>query len=72
MSQQLIDPSWFQLAFAAGLVLVAIGLSAAHGLGLDPGATVVLVAGAFYFVSLILGRRGIIFHRLQPARHRTA
>jgi putative ABC transport system permease protein len=35
MSGHLIDPTWFQLASAIALVLVAIGLSAARGLGLE-------------------------------------
>jgi hypothetical protein len=35
MSSQLIDPSWLQIACAAGLLLVTIGLSAARGLGLE-------------------------------------
>ncbi len=43
MSAQLIDPSWAQLAAAAGLVLVAVGLSAARGLGLERDLTVAAV-----------------------------
>jgi len=35
MSTPLIDPSWLQLLASAGLVLVAIGLSAARSLGLE-------------------------------------
>jgi putative ABC transport system permease protein len=43
VSTQLIDPSWFQLAAAAGLVLAAIGLSAARGLGLERDLTVAAI-----------------------------
>jgi len=35
VSGHLIDPTWFQLASATALVLVAIGLSAARGLGVE-------------------------------------
>lgn len=43
MSAQLIDPSWFQLLASVGLVLVAIGMSAASGLGLERDLTVAAV-----------------------------
>jgi zinc/manganese transport system permease protein len=36
------------------------------------GPTIILVAGAIYVASLIGGRRGVLFSRTQPARHRIA
>lgn len=66
MSTQLIDPSWFQLLAAAGLVLVAIGLSAARGLGLERDLT---VAAVRTFVQLLaIGYvLGFVFSTHSPA-----
>ncbi|MFN8627414.1 MAG: iron export ABC transporter permease subunit FetB [Candidatus Binatia bacterium] len=50
MSTHLIDPTWFQLASALALILVAIGLSAARGLGLERDLA---VAAARTFVQLL-------------------
>jgi zinc/manganese transport system permease protein len=60
------------LSILIGALSAYLGLVIAHGLALDPGPAIVLVAGTMYLLSLTIGRRGIIFNRLQPARHRTA
>lgn len=59
---------------AIGLALVAsyVGLLLAHHFGFDPAPAIILVAGAAYLLSIVLGRRGIIFDRWQPSRHRVA
>lgn len=66
MSAQLIDPSWLQLAVAAGLVLIAIGVSAARGLGLERDMAVATVRT---FVQLLaLGYvLGFVFSSARPA-----
>ena len=66
MSPQLIDPSWLQLAVAAGLVLIAIGVSAARGLGLERDLAVATVRT---FVQLLaLGYvLGFVFSSARPA-----
>ncbi len=66
MSTQLIDPSGLQMALAAGLVLVAIGLSAARGLGLERDLT---VAAIRTFVQLVaIGYvLGFVFSTDRPA-----
>jgi putative ABC transport system permease protein len=65
MSTQLIDPSWLQLGVAAGLMLVAIGLSAAHGLGLERD---LLIATLRTFVQLFAVGYvlGIVFSGANP------
>lgn len=66
MTTHLIDPSWLQLAFAAGLVLVAIGLSAARGLGLERDLAMATVRT---FVQLLaIGQvLGFVFATASPA-----
>jgi putative ABC transport system permease protein len=66
MSAQLIDPSWFQLLASAGLVLVAIGLSAARGLGLERDLTVAAVR-TFLQLLAIGYVLGFIFSTDSPA-----
>lgn len=65
MSAGLIDPSWLQLGLAAGLVLVAIGLSAARSLGLERDLA---VAGIRTFVQLLaIGQiLGFVFASASP------
>lgn len=60
------------LAILLALVASYAGLLLAHNFGFDPAPSIILVAGAFYLASIVLGRRGIIFERWQPARHRVA
>jgi zinc/manganese transport system permease protein len=60
------------LAMGIGMVSGYVGLVAAFHLGVDPAPSIILVAGLAYVGSIVLGRRGIIFDRVQPARHRTA
>jgi zinc/manganese transport system permease protein len=59
---------------AIGLALFAgyAGLLLAHHFGFDPAPSIILVAGVIYLGSIFLGRRGIIFDRWQPTRHRVA
>jgi len=66
MNTQLIDPSWLQIACAAGLLLVTIGLSAARSLGLERD---LIVAGIRTFVQLVaIGYvLGFIFSTDSPA-----
>jgi zinc/manganese transport system permease protein len=62
------------VALAIGLAMVAsiAGLLLAHRFGFDPAPAIILVAGAFYLCSIVVGRRGILFDRWRPARHRIA
>lgn len=66
MSAPLIDPSWVQLAAAAGLVLVAVGLSAGRRLGVERDLAVATVRT---FVQLLaIGYiLGFVFSRADPA-----
>jgi len=43
VSGELLDPSWLQLALAAGLVIVAIGVSATRQLGLERDLAIAMV-----------------------------
>lgn len=66
MSSQLIDPSWLQLALAAGLVAVAIGLSAARGIGLERDLAVAM--GRTFVQLLAIGYvLGFVFASASPA-----
>lgn len=60
------------LAIALALFAGYAGLLLAHHFGFDPAPSIILVAGAVYLLSIIVGRRGIIFDRWQSARHRVA
>lgn len=60
------------LAIALAIVSGYAGLLLAHHFGFDPAPSIILFAGVLYLGSIILGRRGIIFDRWQPARHRVA
>jgi UDP-glucose/iron transport system permease protein len=65
MSAPLIDPSWLQLGAAAGLVLIAIGLSAGSRLGVERDLAVATVRT---FVQLLaIGYvLGLVFSRADP------
>lgn len=60
------------LAIAIGVGASYLGLLVSYHLEVASGPSIILVAGAAYIVSLVLGRRGIVFSRTQPARHRIA
>ena len=58
-------------------VLIAIaasylGLVASFAWNLASGPAIILVAGAFYIVSLLAGPRGVLLGRLPARRHRIA
>jgi zinc/manganese transport system permease protein len=60
------------LAIAMGVVSSYLGLLISFYLEVASGPAIILVAGVFYVASLVLGRRGIVFSRSQPTRHRIA
>jgi zinc/manganese transport system permease protein len=60
------------LAMALAGFAAITGLLLAHHLGFDPAPSIILTAGAVYLLSIVVGRRGIIFDRWRPARHRIA
>jgi zinc/manganese transport system permease protein len=60
------------LAIVIGVVSSYFGLLLSYHLGVASGPSIILVAGAIYVVSLIAGRRGVLFSRTQPNRHRIA
>jgi zinc/manganese transport system permease protein len=60
------------LSMGIGIGSGYFGLVIAHQFGLDPAPSIILVAGLAYLASIVLGRRGLLFDRWQPARHRTA
>lgn len=59
------------LALSALIAIVSsyIGLVVSYWLGLPSGPSIVLTAGALYFVSLAFGRAGGLMRRLPPRRH---
>lgn len=65
MSAHLIDPSWLQLVMAGGLVLVAVGLSAARGLGLERDLSVAAARTCVQLVAIgyVLG---FVFSSVDP------
>jgi zinc/manganese transport system permease protein len=60
------------LAIVIGVVSSYFGLLLSYHLGVASGPSIILVAGAIYVASLIAGRRGVLFSRTQPNRHRIA
>lgn len=70
---------WVRSLEALSLVAVGIGLASSY-LGLllsyyfsvPSGPAIILVAGGFYALSLVLGTRGLIRSRMVPSRHRIA
>ncbi len=60
------------LAVLIGIVSAYLGLLLSYHLEVASGPSIILVAGAIYIASLIAGRRGVLFSRTQPARHRIA
>ncbi len=59
------------VATAIGLISAAVGLLVSYHLGTASGPSIVLMAGAAYLVSLVVGRRGALANR-PTGRHRTA
>ncbi len=60
------------VAVAIGMAAGVAGLLISYHFSLPSGPSIILVAGVFYLMSLLFGRRGIITSRLRPQRHRTA
>jgi zinc/manganese transport system permease protein len=60
------------LSIAIGMLSAYLGLIVSYRLEVASGPAIILVAGAAYLVSLVLGRSGLIFSRRIPARHRIA
>ena len=60
------------LAVLIGVASSYLGLLLSYHLEVASGPSIILVAGAAYIASLILGRRGVLFSRTQPTRHRIA
>lgn len=60
----------FSIIFAA--LTSVIGLLLSYHYGLPSGPTIVLTAGAFYLVSLLLGRQGSIAAAFLPRKHLAA
>ena len=60
------------LAILIGIASSYLGLLISFYLEVASGPAIILVAGTFYVASLLLGRRGIVFSRTQPTRHRIA
>ena len=70
---------WVQRLEALSLVAVGIGVASSYlglllsyYLSVPSGPAIILVAGAIYLVSLLIGNRGVIRTRLVPPRHRIA
>lgn len=59
------------IALALGFAFAAsyLGLLVAHHGDLPTSPTIVLLAGAFYLISLLTGRHGGLYRRFFPARH---
>jgi zinc/manganese transport system permease protein len=60
------------LAVLFGVASAYLGLIGSYYFGAASGPAIILVAGAIYLVSLVAGRRGLVFSRVAPARHRVA
>lgn len=60
------------VAMSMGFVSAYLGLLLSFYLEVASGPAIILVAGAFYVVSLVFGRSGIVFSRSRPTRHRIA
>jgi zinc/manganese transport system permease protein len=60
------------LAVIIGAVSSALGLLASFHLSAASGPAIILTAGAFYILSMIFGRRGLVSSRVRAHRHRAA
>jgi len=60
------------VAVSIGVVSSYLGLLLSYHLSVPSGPAIILVAGAIYIGSLLLGNRGVVRTRLVPPRHRIA
>jgi zinc/manganese transport system permease protein len=60
------------LATALGLAASIGGLILSYHTGLPTGPTIILIAGIFYLVSVVVGPQGGLWLRFAPTRHRSA
>jgi zinc/manganese transport system permease protein len=60
------------VAVGFGVASAYLGLLLSYYLGAASGPSIILFAGALYLVSLVFGRRGMVFSQSRPARHRIA
>lgn len=60
------------VAVGIGVASSYVGLLLSYYLSVPSGPAIILVAGAIYVVSLLVGNRGVIRTRLVPPRHRIA
>ncbi len=60
------------VAVLFGVASTYVGLLLSYFIGAASGPSIILVAGAIYLFSLVFGRRGVLFSRSRPARHRMA
>lgn len=60
------------VAVAIGMASSVIGLLASYHAALPAGPAVIFTAGAFYFLSILFGPRGVLSSRTRPHRHRAA
>ncbi|MCC7346669.1 MAG: metal ABC transporter permease [Variibacter sp.] len=57
------------IAVATGVIAGFVGLLISVHAGVPSGPAIILVAGAFYAVSVLVGRVGGVLHQLFPGRH---
>jgi zinc/manganese transport system permease protein len=60
------------LATALGMVSSYLGLVLSYAVNLAAGPSIVLVAGAFYFLSLVASPRGLLSGQARPRHHKAA
>ena len=60
------------VAIGIGVTSSYLGLLLSYYLSVPSGPAIILVAGAIYLLSLLIGNRGVIRTRLVPPRHRIA
>ena len=60
------------VAVGFGVASAYLGLLLSYYFGAASGPSIILFAGALYLVSLVFGRRGMVFSQSRPARHRVA
>jgi zinc/manganese transport system permease protein len=60
------------VAIGIGVASSYLGLLFSYYLSVPSGPAIILVAGAIYLLSLLVGNRGVIRTRLVPPRHRIA
>jgi zinc/manganese transport system permease protein len=60
------------LAIVIGMASCIAGLLISYHAALPSGPAIIFAAGAIYFLSILIGSRGVIATRARPHRHRTA